>query len=68
MKVIIRKIVENLLSRTKAGFHAIINLIFNQNAERIKMENQKSKSTFSASLLALTLMVAALGVRPPRSM
>ena len=62
MKVIIRSIVENGLSETKAGFKAILNLVFNQKAERKKMENQKSKSTFSAILLSLTLMVAALGV------
>ena len=43
-----------------AGFKAILN--FEHAIERKKMENQKSKSTFSAILLTLTLMVAALGV------
>ena len=62
MKIIIRSIVENVLSGTKAGFKAILNLVFNQKAERKKMDHQKSKSTFSAILLSLTLMVAALGV------
>ena len=61
MKTIIRSIVENVLSGTKAGFKAILNLVFNQKAERKKMENQKSKSTFSAILLSLlTLMVVCL--------
>ena len=57
-----RAIVENVPSGMKAGFKSILNLVFNQKAERKKMENQKSKSTFSATLLTLTLMVAALGV------
>ena len=57
-----RGIVENGLSGTKAGFKAILNLVFNQKKERKKMDHQKSKSTFSAILLTLTLMVAALGV------
>ena len=55
-----RGIVENVLSGTKAGFKAILN--FEHLIERKKMDNQKSKSTFSAILLSLTLMVAALGV------
>ena len=55
-----REIVENVLSGTKAGFKSILN--FEHAIERKKMENQKSKSTFSATLLTLTLMVAALGV------
>ena len=55
-----RSIVENVLSGTKAGFKAILN--FEHSIERKKMENQKSKSTFSAILLTLILMVAALGV------
>ena len=59
-----REIVKNVLSGTKAGFKAIQNLVFNQKAERKKMENQKSKSTFSAILLSLTLMVAAFWVSP----
>ena len=55
-----RSIVENVLSGIKAGLKAILN--FEHLIERKKMENQKSKSTFSAILLTLTLMVAALGV------
>ena len=57
-----REIVENVLSGTKAGFKAILN--FEHAIERKKMNNQKSKSNFSAILLSLTLMVAALGVSP----
>ena len=48
-----REIVENVLSGTKAGFKAILN--FEHSIERKKMFNQKSKSTFSATLLALIL-------------
>ena len=48
-----RAIVENVLSGTKAGFKAILN--FEHAIERKKMFNQKSKSTFSATLLALIL-------------
>ena len=55
-----RGIVENVLSGTKAGFKSILN--FEHAIERKKMDTQKSKSTFSATLLTLTLMVAALGV------
>ena len=55
-----RGIVENVLSGIKADLKAILN--FEHLIERKKMENQKSKSTFSAILLTLTLMVAALGV------
>ena len=55
-----RRIVENGLSGTKAGFKAILN--FEHVIERKKMDHQKSKSTFSATLLALILMVAAFGV------
>ena len=55
-----RSIVENVLSGIKAGFKAILN--FEHVIERKKMENQKSKSTFSAILLSLTLMVAAFWV------
>ena len=47
-----------------AGFKSILNLVFNQKAERKKMDHQKSKSTFSAILLTLTLMVAAFWVSP----
>ena len=47
-----------------AGFKSILNLVFNQKAERKKMGHQKSKSTFSAILLTLTLMVAAFWVSP----
>ena len=36
--------------------------LFNQKAERNQMNRQKSKSTFSAILMSLTLMVAAFGV------
>ena len=57
-----RAIVENVLSAMKAGFKSILNLVFNQKKERKKMDHQKSKSTFSAILLSLILMVAALGV------
>ena len=57
-----REIVENVLSGTKAGFKAILN--FEHAIERKKMDNQKSKSTFSAILLTLTLMVAAFWVSP----
>ena len=48
-----REIVDNVLSGTKAGFKAILN--FEHAIERKKMFNQKSKSTFSATLLALIL-------------
>ncbi len=51
-----RAIVENVLSGTKAGFKSILNF----KIERKKMDNQKSKSTFSAILLALILMVTML--------
>ncbi len=37
-----RAIVENVLSGTKAGFKAILNFVFNQKAERKKMDNQKA--------------------------
>ena len=47
-----REIVENVLSGIKVGFKAILN--FEHAIERKKMENQKSKSTFSAILLSLT--------------
>ncbi len=57
-----RAILENVLSGTKAGFKAILN--FEHAIERKKMDHQQSKSTFSATLLALFLMVAALGVSP----
>ena len=57
-----REIVENVLSGIKAGFKSILNLVFNKKKERNNMFNQKSKSTFSAILLSLTLMVTALGV------
>ena len=60
MKIIIRSIVENLLSGTKADLKAILNC--EHAIERKKMDHQKSKSTFSAILMSLTLMVAALGV------
>jgi len=57
-----RAIVENVLSGTKAGFKAILN--FEHLTERKKMDHQKSKSTFSAILFTLTLMVAAFWVSP----
>ena len=44
MKVIIRSIVENVLSGTKAGFQAILNLVFNHKAERSTMNRQKSRA------------------------
>ena len=50
-----RGIVENVLSGTKACFKAILN--FEHAIEGKKMDNQKSKSTFSAILLTLTLIV-----------
>ena len=53
-----RSIVENVLSGTKAGFRSILNLVFNQNAERKKMDNQWSISKFSAILLAFIMGVA----------
>ena len=59
-----REIVKNVLSGMKAGFKSILNLVFNQKKERKKMDHQKSKSTFSANLLSLILMVAVLGVSP----
>ena len=55
-----RGILENVLSGTKAGFKAILNLVFNQKAERKKMDHQKSKSTFSATLPALILGLIVL--------
>ena len=51
-----RSIVENVFSRTKAGFKSILN--FEHAIERKKMENQKSKLTFSAILLAFIMGVA----------
>ena len=59
-----REFVDNVLSGTKAGFKAILNLVFNQKKERKKMENLKSKLTFSAILLALILGVFALSMGP----
>ena len=56
------EIVENVLSGIKAGFKSILN--FEHAIERKKMENLKSKSTFSAILLSLTLMVTAFWVSP----
>ena len=53
-----RAIVENVLSGTKAGFKAILN--FEHSIERNKMDNQKSKSTFSATLPALILGLIVL--------
>ena len=50
------EILDNVLSGTKAGFKAILN--FEPPIERKKMDNQKSKSTFSATLPALILGVA----------
>ena len=55
-----RAIVENVLSGIKACFKAILN--YEHPFKRKKMKNQINKSTFSAILLTLTLMVAALGV------
>ena len=43
MKLIIREIVENLLSGMKAGFKTTRNLVFNQKAERSTMNRQKSR-------------------------
>ena len=57
-----RIIVENVLSGIKACFKLILN--YEPPIERKKMENQKSKSTFSAILLSLILMVAAFWVSP----
>ena len=57
-----RGIVENLLSGTKAGFKAILN--FEHSIERKKMDHQKSKSTFSAILLALILGLIVLWTGP----
>ena len=55
-----RENVENVLSGTKAGLKAILNF----KIERNKMDHQKSKSTFSAILMSLTLMVTAFWVSP----
>ena len=55
-----RGIVDNVLSGTKAGFKSILNF----KIERNKMDHQKSKSTFSAILMSLTLMVTAFWVSP----
>ena len=53
-----RRIVENVLSGTKAGFKSTLN---SQNLfERKKMDHQKSKSTVSATLLALILGLIVL--------
>ncbi len=38
------KIVENVLSGTKAGFKATRNLVFNQKAERSTMNRQKNRA------------------------
>ena len=62
MKIIIRSIVENVLSETKAGFKSILN--FEHAIERKKMDHQKSKSTLSAILLSLTLGVAVFLAGP----
>ncbi len=53
-----RGIVDNLLSGTKAGFKAILN--FEHSIERKKMDHQKSKSNFRATLLALILGLIVL--------
>ena len=39
-----RAIVENVLSETKAGFKSILNLVFNQKAERSTMNRRKSRA------------------------
>ena len=57
-----RAIVENVLSGTKAGFKSILN--FEHAIERKKMDHQKSKSTFSATLLALILGLIVLWTGP----
>ena len=38
-----RSIVENVLSGTNADFKSILNLVFNQKAERSTMKRQKSR-------------------------
>ena len=43
-----------------AGFKSILNLVFNQKAERKKMDHQKSSLTFRATLLALILGLIVL--------
>ncbi len=53
MKLIIREIVENVLSGIKAGFKSILN--YEHPFERKKMFNQKSSSKLSATLLALIM-------------
>ena len=53
MKRIIRSIVENVLSGTKVGFKAILNL--EHSFERKKMNKQKSSSKLSITLLALIM-------------
>ena len=65
MKRIIRKVVENVLSRIKAGFKSILN--FEHPFERKKINNQNNQKrslTLSTALLALTLTVTALWVSP----
>ncbi len=53
-----REILDNVLSGPKAGFKAILN--FEHAIERKKMDHQKSKSTFSATLPALILGLIVL--------
>ena len=53
-----REIVENVLSGTKAGFQAILN--FEHPNGESRMFSIKSKSTFSATLLALILGLIVL--------
>ena len=54
MKLIIREIVENLLSGTKASFKAILN-IFKHPKGKCHMFDQKSNSKLSVTLLALIM-------------
>ena len=58
-----RGLADNVLSGTKAGFKAILD-IFKHPFEKEKMFIQKSSSTLSATLLALILMVSAFGFSP----
>ena len=54
----LRGLVDNVLSGIKAGFKAILN--YEHTIERKKMDNQKSSSKLSATLLALILGLIVL--------
>ena len=48
-----REIVDNVLSGTKAGFKATLNLVFNQKAERSTLNRQKSRGLVENVLLGM---------------